>query len=57
MDRDSITKQMKALKKKAKDAKAAGTQEISTQFKIASSRLWRKLRKMAPAVAAKIEEG
>lgn len=56
MDRESITKQMKMMKKKAQEAKTAGKKEISVQFNTAAGRLWRKLRKLAPAVVAKIEE-
>lgn len=56
MDRDSITQQMKALKKKAKDTKAKGEKEVAAQFSKAASRLWRRLQRMAPAVAAKISE-
>jgi len=57
MDRETITKQMKAMKKKAQDAKTAGQKAAAQQFSKAASRLWRKLRQLAPAVAAKIEEG
>jgi len=57
MDRETLTKQMKTLKKKAQDAKTAGQKQMAQQFNKASSRLWRKLRKLAPAVAAKVEEG
>lgn len=55
MDRESIVKQMKAMKKKAQAARAEGKREITAQFQSASARLWRKLKKMAPVVAAKIE--
>jgi hypothetical protein len=57
MDRETLTKQMKAMKKKAQDAKTAGQKAAAQQFNKASSRLWRKLKQLAPAVAAKIEEG
>lgn len=56
MDRETITKQMKAMKKKAQAARVEGQMVVARQFHQASSRLWRKLRKLAPAVAAKLEE-
>ena len=57
MDRETLTKQMKAMKKKAQEAKTAGQKAASQQFGKSASRLWRKIKQLAPAVAAKIEEG
>lgn len=57
MDRETISQQMKALKKKAKDTKAKGEKVVAAQYAKASSRLWRRLQRMAPAVAEKISEG
>lgn len=54
MDRESVVKQMKAMKKKAQAARAEGKREVTAQFHRAAARLWRRLRKMAPAVAAKV---
>lgn len=56
MDLATFTQQLKVMKKKAKDAKAAGKKELAVQFKDGASRLWRKVRRLTPK-AKKAAEG
>lgn len=55
MDRETLTTQMKALKKKAQTARAAGERLAASGFNKGAARLWRKIRQLPAAVVAKVE--
>lgn len=55
MDATALKEQMKVLKNKAKAARAKGEHVVARQFASGASRLWRKVRQIAPAVAKKVE--
>ena len=48
MDRQAVTKQMKALKAKGRAARKGGKRELAATFRAASARLQRKLKATAP---------
>jgi len=48
MDRQAATKQMKALKAKARAARKGGKRELAAAFRSGSARLQRKLAATAP---------
>lgn len=48
MDREAASKQMKALKSKAKAARKAGKRDIARTFQNGVARLTRKLKASAP---------
>jgi hypothetical protein len=48
MDRQAATKQMKALKAKAKAARKEGKGALAATFRLGSARLQRKLKATAP---------
>lgn len=56
MDIESVMKQMKALKAKAKAARKGGKKEITKAFKSGSARLSRKIKAFKNGVASVAKE-
>lgn len=56
MDIESVIKQMKALKAKAKAARKEGKKEITKAFKSGSARLVRKIKAVKGATSAAKEK-
>lgn len=56
MDREAATKQMKALKAKAKAARKGGKRELAAAFRSGAARVQRKLKATAPRGGKKKEE-
>ena len=48
MDREALTKKMKALYKKAADARSKGKRDIARAFASGAARVQRELKKSAP---------
>jgi len=57
MDRETLQKQMKTLKGKAKAARKAGKRELVTAFKRGSARAKRKLKALNPRKKVRGKKG
>lgn len=56
MDAATLTTQMKTLKLKARQARTKGEKITAETFAAGARRLWRKVRRLTPKVAAKKED-